>query len=315
LGVLNNRSLESIDNPRLVRLKEKTLGWRFRIIHIPGRKLVGPDALSRAVAPSPEEMQMLVYCHEMSEQYTPVPGTKFPGWGVIEQQGDEMSTKEAREGILGAIRTVMGGQYTLPDPEMDASECMLASMELGIKSVSWEMVKAELSKDAEFKDLADWIEGGCRGLPEDLPLYLKQYWRVKNKLRLVESVPMMVDRTVVPVKLRSQVLETLHSAHQGVLSMGLRAEQAVYWPGFWSDIESTRARCSTCDKIAPSQAKLPPVEPLVPNYPFEHICVDYMQLDGHSFRVYVDRYTGWPGMFKGNKAYDMTKFLANLCRD
>ena len=181
LGVLNNRSLESIDNPRLVRLKEKTLGWRFRIIHIPGRKLVGPDALSRAVAPSPEEMQMLVYCHEMSEQYTPVPGTKFPGWGVIEQQGDEMSTKEAREGILGAIRTVMGGQYTLPDPEMDASECMLASMELGIKSVSWEMVKAELSKDAEFKDLADWIEGGCRGLPEDLPLHLKQYWRVKSK--------------------------------------------------------------------------------------------------------------------------------------
>ena len=75
LGVLNNRSLESIDNPRLVRLKEKTLGWRFRIIHIPGRKLVGPDALSRAVAPSPEEIQMLGYCHEMPEQYTPVPGT------------------------------------------------------------------------------------------------------------------------------------------------------------------------------------------------------------------------------------------------
>ena len=111
------------------------------------------------------------------------------------------------------------------------------------------MVKAELSKDAEFKDLADWIEGGCGGRPEDLPLHLKQYSREKNKLRLVESVPMLVDRTVVPVKLRSQVLETLHSAHQGVLSMGLKAEQAVYWPGFWSDIESTRATCSTCDKI------------------------------------------------------------------
>ena len=51
LGVLNDRSMESIDNPRLVRLKEKTLGWRFKIIHIPGKKLCGPDALSRAVAP------------------------------------------------------------------------------------------------------------------------------------------------------------------------------------------------------------------------------------------------------------------------
>ena len=35
LRVMNNRSRESTDNPRLVRLKEKTLGWRFKIIHIP----------------------------------------------------------------------------------------------------------------------------------------------------------------------------------------------------------------------------------------------------------------------------------------
>ena len=83
-------------------------------------------------------------------------------------------------------------------------------------------------------------------------------------------VPMLDERTVVPLKLRGQVLETLHSAHHGVLGMGLRAEQAVYWPGFWSDIEETRSRCSTVQKIAPSQAKLPPVEPLVLNYPFEH---------------------------------------------
>ena len=52
----------------------------------------------------------------------------------------------------------------------------------------------------------------------------------------------------------------------------------------------------TCQKIAPSQAKLPPVEPLVPNYPFEHICIDYMSLNGHEFGVLVDRYKGGPGM-------------------
>ena len=35
-GVLNDRSLDSLDNLRLIRLKEKTLGWRFKINHIPG---------------------------------------------------------------------------------------------------------------------------------------------------------------------------------------------------------------------------------------------------------------------------------------
>ena len=75
----------------------------------------------------------------------------------------------------------------------------------------------------------------------------------------------------------------------------------------------TRAGCSTCQKITPSQAKLPPVEPLVPNYPFEHVCIDYMQLNGHSFGVVVDRYSGWPGVFEGTKSYDVTKFLRQLC--
>ena len=113
-------------------------------------------------------------------------------------------------------------------------------------------------------------------------------------------VPILYDRTVVPLKLRGQVLDILHSAHQGVLGIGLRAEQAVYCPGFWSDIEETRSRCSTCQKIAPSQAKLPPVEPVVPNYLFEHVCVDYISLNGHQFGVFVDRYTtGWPGVLVG----------------
>ena len=41
-------------------------------------------------------------------------------------------------------------------------ECLLASMELGIKSVSWVIVKNELSGDGEYKDPADWIGGVVR---------------------------------------------------------------------------------------------------------------------------------------------------------
>ena len=63
----------------------------------------------------------------------------------------------------------MSGEFTLPDPGMDVSECLLASIELGVKSLSWAMVKNELPGDGEYKDLADWISGGCKGPPEVLP--------------------------------------------------------------------------------------------------------------------------------------------------
>ena len=48
-GILNDRSLDSIDNPRLLKLKEKTLPFTFRITHVPGTSnaVKGADALSR----------------------------------------------------------------------------------------------------------------------------------------------------------------------------------------------------------------------------------------------------------------------------
>ena len=39
--VLATKDMDDVANPRLMRLKQKTLAWRFRIIHILGNKLGG----------------------------------------------------------------------------------------------------------------------------------------------------------------------------------------------------------------------------------------------------------------------------------
>ena len=46
LGIINDVEFEKIDNNRLFRLKEKTLGWRFKVIHLPGKEIQGTDAFS-----------------------------------------------------------------------------------------------------------------------------------------------------------------------------------------------------------------------------------------------------------------------------
>ena len=45
--LLVDRKLEDIANPRLRTLKEKTLPFKFKIIHIPGKLHKAPDAISR----------------------------------------------------------------------------------------------------------------------------------------------------------------------------------------------------------------------------------------------------------------------------
>jgi len=45
LAILNDRSLEGIPNPRLFRLKERTLRYRFTIQHTAGKWHRGPDTI------------------------------------------------------------------------------------------------------------------------------------------------------------------------------------------------------------------------------------------------------------------------------
>ena len=57
------------------------------------------------------------------------------------------------------------------------------------------------------------------------------------------------------------VLDTLHSAHQGVSGMISRADQSVFWPGITLDIQKKRDNCLTCTRNAPSQPMTKPVDP------------------------------------------------------
>ena len=45
--LFGDRTLDEIDNRRLINLKEKTMAWKFEIHHVPGRSIPAPDATSR----------------------------------------------------------------------------------------------------------------------------------------------------------------------------------------------------------------------------------------------------------------------------
>ena len=63
LGIFNDRALDKISNPRVQSLKEKTLPWRFSIIHCPGKW-----NKSRRIIPAPSHRCCSPLCH---------PGTCF----------------------------------------------------------------------------------------------------------------------------------------------------------------------------------------------------------------------------------------------
>ena len=289
LKVLGDRQLCELENPRLTNLKEKAMYFRFDIVHVPGRFHKGPDAMSR------------------------VPRNKQDEVGEVATILDGASTKDLRIGCLKKLwapqkeegmcdrldhqaRAVMEEEMGYLGDEVQRTGYEISTV--GEKKViSWEMLGAATEADQELSVIREVIETGDHQEMVELGDRFPTYKGVANKLSSVDGVVVYKGRAVVPVSLRDTVLEVLHSAHQGVSGMFRRAEACVYWPGMVEAITRTRAKCESCHRVAPSQPAPPPTPLPQPEYPFELIAADYCSLQGHTYLVIVDRFSGWLSIY------------------
>ena len=58
MGLLGDRHLEDIPNPRLQNLKEKTLRYSYKLVHVPGSNHSVPDAASRHPTGAGDHMEL-----------------------------------------------------------------------------------------------------------------------------------------------------------------------------------------------------------------------------------------------------------------
>ena len=247
LKVLGDRKLEDIDNPRLAKLKEKTLRWKYDIIHVPGKIHVGPDTLSR------KEVSMALI-------------------SVARDLDDNLDCTEMELSIENQIAVNM------PSP------------------ISWQEVREAVSKDKLMHMLSDQISNGFPPDKKLLRLELREYYQHRDHLSQVDGVPLYKGRVIIPECLRKFVLETLHSAHQGITGMTLRAQTCVWWPGITPQIKEMREKCHNCNEHTPSQPSAPPQPLIQPEYPFQQVVSDYFQAGGHHYLVIADRFSGWPAI-------------------
>ena len=266
LKLFGDRSLEDIPNPRLRNLKEKTLQYKFRMIHIPGIKHRAADTISRHPTGDPVKLTLK---DDVASLHSPP--CLFP------------------DSLVG-IRS--------PAPAMESvDENSFSAFTLHstpIHAVTWDRVRQATSSDENMFLLSSIINNGFPNRRQDLPPSLQEFFQFRDDLFTFDGVILYKERVVIPPSLRSEVLSALHSAHQGVTSMNLRAEASVFWPGITPDITAIRTNCTHCNRIAPSNPSAPPTPLSTPEYPFQYICADFFQYKGSNYVVIIDRYSNWP---------------------
>ena len=277
VGILCDRALDTIANPRIVSIKERTLWWNYEILYVQGKNQQAADALSRkkfSSAASVCRLQMI------------------PG----DNRDDSDHLGSNLSATLAALTSGFSGAKAEP------------------RVITWEKLQQECKEDRVMVNLTDQIRRGFPDSGYDVNPAIREFHKYRHGLCVIDGVPCYKTRLVVPDKLRGQILAVLHSAHQGVSGMTARAEQSVFWPSITRDIVETRASCRECHRIAPSQPAAPPVSPPSPEYPFQLQVCDYFSLHGRNYLALADRYSGWLTVYRvGAGEYD-AKALVKILR-
>ena len=270
LKVFGDRSLENIPNPRLRNLKEKTLRYRFSMVHIRGVKHLAADGVSRhptgeaVILDLPDDISAISLAAPNSPQWTTT---------ILQRIRDPAPCDEMLDGcVISAVSSSLRP----------------------LRSITWDMVRTATASDPVLHTLIDVLHTGMPEHRNDLPPELREYFQYRDDLYTSDGIILYKDRVVIPPALRSEVLSSLHAAHQGITSMTSRADSSVFWPGITTDISAHRAGCNQCNRMAPSQPNAPPTPLVSPEYPFQCICADFFHYKGVTYLVVVDRYSNWP---------------------
>ena len=102
--------------------------------------------------------------------------------------------------------------------------------------INMDHVKSATTQDATLNMLKDMIYQGWPDYRKQCPQELWDYWNFRCDLVLEDGFILKGDKIVIPEQLRTQVLQTIHTGHQGETKCILLARDSVFWPGISTDI-------------------------------------------------------------------------------
>lgn len=136
------------------------------------------------------------------------------------------------------------------------------------------------------------------GWPAHGDAQLPEYATRQHQLSVCQGCIMWGSRVVVPPRLRSKVLASLHEGHLGVVKMKSLARSYVWWPGIDGQIEDLAKSCTGCQQTQRQPQPAPVHTWEWPSAPWQRIHIDYAGpfLD-HMFLIVVDAHSKWPEVF------------------
>ncbi|XP_064475528.1 uncharacterized protein K02A2.6-like [Ornithodoros turicata] len=186
-----------------------------------------------------------------------------------------------------------------PVPDVNGNNDMLESAVKDFEVLTVDLLPASRNMLSRIRNALRVDQTLCRVMEycetqwppaNTLPADLRRYASLSGELSVVRGLLLRGSRLVVPPVLRNEILERLHTGHQGITRCRARARESAWWPGISLELQDYIRRCPTCQ-----EHRIPGVEPLMqstlPQRPWETIGMDLFYANGRSYLVVVDYFS------------------------
>ena len=123
-----------------------------------------------------------------------------------------------------------------------------------------------------------------------LPGPIKPYIHVAAELTVQNDLLLRGSRIVIPVSLQIEILDKLHSAHQGIHKCRQRAQQSVWWFGLNRQLTDLVNNCPKCCKDR-YQHPEPLIPSEFPSLPWQKLATDLFYWKGSAYLLIIDYYS------------------------
>ncbi|KAK2552902.1 hypothetical protein P5673_025850, partial [Acropora cervicornis] len=131
-----------------------------------------------------------------------------------------------------------------------------------------ERIREASRHDAQLQKVMDVTLKGWPAGVEDVPYQIREFFDSRGHLSVSDALLTYDDRIVIPASMREEILERIHTGHQGITKCRERANLSVWWPGISKEIKSkTPSELIMGRQIrttVPIMAKV--LEPKLPNH-------------------------------------------------
>ena len=179
------------------------------------------------------------------------------------------------------------------DSTEDCVEHVHVTKYLPVTQRRLDLLREATESDNVLIALRSMVLNGWPNNKSEVPTILMPYFSYRDEITAHDGLLLRGDRVIVPLSMRAEMKEKLHSSHVGIEACLRRARECLYWPNMSAEVKDYISKCSVCANYGTSQPKEPLMSHDIPDRPWQTIGVDLLTLNGVDYVVTSDYFSNF----------------------